>query len=304
MWVFLLKSKDPPLALVDKFLKAHGRHDSTSRIIRTDGDGALALSSEFRKMVLHEHGYVVEVTGSDSSSQNAMSERPHQTFGNMVRCLLYNALMGTEFWADALVFAVFVYNQVYHSVTKMTPYQKFTGAIPDLSSIRTFGSHVTAKRPGPRNTKLDPNYYEGRVLRPAPTSKNIIYWDTATKKEKTARHYTVDEIHYSQDDRPPGAERLIKLINPSNTPIGGKALKETPQHLEPVNESTIPPEFGGPMTPLKVETVEEEPDTLNRIPDYGGAMPLPTKPGGVDTIDLMPTIAAAAKLKATMQTGD
>ena len=89
IWVFLLRSKHAPVKLIDRFLATHGRHDNTEVCtIRTDGDGALAASADFRVMCLHNHGYVVEPTGPDSSSQNGRGERPHKTLAIMVRCML------------------------------------------------------------------------------------------------------------------------------------------------------------------------------------------------------------------------
>jgi hypothetical protein len=89
------------------FLSVHGNDAVTPRTVRTDGEGSLAESVDFRKL-LGKAGYLLEKTAMDTSSQNGIVERPHQTLGNMVRCLLYAAALPVEFWDDALVYAVYV----------------------------------------------------------------------------------------------------------------------------------------------------------------------------------------------------
>ena len=44
-----------------------------------------------------ECGYSLEETGADASSQNGIAERPNQTFGHMMRCMLDAANIGKEF---------------------------------------------------------------------------------------------------------------------------------------------------------------------------------------------------------------
>jgi hypothetical protein len=90
VWVFPMKSKSVPLTLLKTFLTIHGNHNSINRRIRTDGEGSLAESSSCRTL-LNTLGYTMEKTATDSSSQNGMAERPHQTYAAMVRCLLYSS---------------------------------------------------------------------------------------------------------------------------------------------------------------------------------------------------------------------
>ena len=77
------------------FLDKYGVKDSTERYIRTDQGGELARSKAIRKMA-QTFGYSIETTGADNSSQNGRGERPHRTYGNMVRCLLYSSSIGAE----------------------------------------------------------------------------------------------------------------------------------------------------------------------------------------------------------------
>ena len=76
------------------------------------------------------HWYEVRTTATDTSSQNGIVERPHRTFKEKMRCMLYSSQLGTEFWADAIMHVTWLYNRTYHSTVKMTPLQAYTGQIP------------------------------------------------------------------------------------------------------------------------------------------------------------------------------
>ena len=179
------------------------------RLIRTDGEGSLAESDDFRAL-LSKHRYLLQKTATDTSSQNGMVERPHQSLGAMVRCLLYAAALPVPFWADALVYAVYVTNCLHHTGINDIPYNVWTGRQANVSHLRMFGAHVTVRRSGIRPTKLDPHFYTGRFLRFGATTKNIIYYDERTKREKVARHCSMDELHYTSEasKRPPPWQML------------------------------------------------------------------------------------------------
>jgi hypothetical protein len=86
VWAFPLKSKSVQPTLIDKFLEIHGLHSAPlgdERYIRSDGEGSLAVSNQFRQTVARR-GYVVQSTATDTSSQNGLAERPHRTLGSMV----------------------------------------------------------------------------------------------------------------------------------------------------------------------------------------------------------------------------
>jgi hypothetical protein len=98
--------------------------------------------------------------------------------------------------------------RLYHSGIEGIPYTRWTSKRPDLRHLRAFGAHVSVRRTGHRPTKADPHYYSGRFLRFGATEKNLIYLDTHTLREKTARHCTVDEFHFGTPaaQRPHGAQ--------------------------------------------------------------------------------------------------
>ena len=73
VWVFLTKSKEPPIDIIKLFLTKHGHKDGG--LIRTDQGGELARSSAFRDACSElDNPYIIEPTGADSPSQNGAVE--------------------------------------------------------------------------------------------------------------------------------------------------------------------------------------------------------------------------------------
>ena len=160
----------------------------------------------------------MRATATDASSQNGIVERPHRTLKEKMRCMLYSARLGTEFWADAILHATWLYNRTYHSAIKMTPLQAYTGQIPALDSLITFGAKITAKKPGTRPTATDPWTYDGIFLGYQTTMQNIKYWDVNSRAVKTAKHDLKDELQYGDDieNRSPASEHLLEVFTGSS----------------------------------------------------------------------------------------
>lgn len=191
-WIFLTKTKAPPLQILTTFLEKHGTTQTTHKTIRTDQGGELWASQEFRQMAL-DAGYIVEPTGAGAPFQNGMAERPNQTFGQMVRCMLHSSGLGPEYWSFALLHAVYLKNRLPHNALDTTPYQAYTGLRPSAKYLKVFGCPVVIKNPGRRPTKLDMNTSAGRFLGYTATDRNVYYLDTTTRRLKIATHCVFDE---------------------------------------------------------------------------------------------------------------
>ena len=144
--------------------------------------------------------------------------------------MLYAARLGVEFWADALIHATWLYNQTYHSAVQMTPFEAYTGRVPVLDSLITFGSKITAKKPGERPTTFHPWSYDVIFLGYQNTLHNIRYWDVYTSTTKTATHDSQDELQYNdnQPNRSPASEHLMKVFTGDST----KTTDFSPEPIE------------------------------------------------------------------------
>ena len=183
--------------------------------IRTDNGGEFV--TEELRATADKHGYIMETTSPDKSSQNGLAERPHRTLKERVRCILYTAGLGVEFWPDALIHATWLYNRTYHSAIDMTPHQAFTRRKPTLDNLLTFGCTVTPKMARDRTSALDPNSHHGIFLGYLPNN-DIRYWDIYTQSEKTAGHGEYDELQYGDDpaQRSPASKHLLNVMTGAN----------------------------------------------------------------------------------------
>jgi hypothetical protein len=80
-WIFLTKSKEPPVELTQIFMRSFANEDGG--FIRCDQGGKIARSSDWRTAMLKEFQYVVEPTGTDSPSQNGQVEWYNDTVANI-----------------------------------------------------------------------------------------------------------------------------------------------------------------------------------------------------------------------------
>lgn len=214
-WIFLTKSKDPPVEICKMFMKEFG-HDQGG-CIRCDQGGELARSMEWRTAMKKEFNYTVEPTGADSPSQNGQVERYNDTVATIVRTLLYGAHLPAKYWSAAAVHAVYLMNRRVHSATGETPYEGWWDELPDLSRLRVFGSRVCVKVTGKRRAKLDRHDFSGIFVGYTATDDNIRYIDVNSGVVKVSHHAVFDEAWYLQPSRPPMAQLLYDMGMESET---------------------------------------------------------------------------------------
>jgi hypothetical protein len=210
IWVFLMKSKEPPLNIIDTFLDRFGHRNGG--LIRSDQGGKIACSFVFSNLLLWKHKYEMEPTGADSPSQNDAVEIYNAKLAVHTRTLLFGSGLPAKYWSSALIHAVYLHNQLVHTVTRKTPFEVYFGAKPDLSSLKLFGSRVCVKRSGSRQSKLDHHDFKGIFLGYTATDQNIIYLDLDSGMVKSSHHAQFDEAWYLQSSRPPAAQLLYELV--------------------------------------------------------------------------------------------
>jgi len=186
-WIFLSRTKAPPVNLLKGFLTTHGTRHSVLKRIRTDKGGELWGSHEFQR-TMKELNYILEPTAPDASFQNGVAERPNRSLADIMRSLLQGAQLGPEYWSWALLHAVYLKNRLIHRALGKTPFEAYTGHQPNLRHLRVFGCPVTVRNVGRRPAKLDSNASAGVFLGFTATSKNIYYFDTTTNRVKTGTH--------------------------------------------------------------------------------------------------------------------
>ncbi len=190
-WVFLTKSKDPPLNIVRAFLLLHGHADG--QCVCTDQGGELASSFAFGDFILKGFGYTLEPTEADSPSQNGTVEIYNNKLGVRTRSLLYGSGLPAKYWSAALIHAVYLHNWLVHPVTLRTQFESYYSMKPDLQYLKTFGSQVCVKHTGDRRAKLDHHDFSGIFLGYTSTDQNIIYLDLDSELVKHSHHAMFDK---------------------------------------------------------------------------------------------------------------
>jgi len=236
IWVFLTKSKKPPLNIFAQFLKEHGHPTVQNRTVRSDKGGELWGSQAFRDTV-HQAGYIMDPTAPRAAFQNAKAERQNRNFGKTVQCLLFNANLGPEYWSFALLHAVFLKNRLWHCTTNQVPLTAYTGKRPNAKRLRVFGCPIVVRHQT-RKAKLDLNTSAGTFLGYTATDKNVVYRDSVTGHFKTATHVVFDEAGMTLPaaERSPAAKVLQELGY-------GQQMDDSDDTNDPIAETdlTVPP---------------------------------------------------------------
>ena len=291
IWVFLTKSKEPPLDIIDTFLDRFGHRNGGS--IRSNQGGKLARSFAYSDLLLRKHKYVVEPTGADSPSQNGAVEIYNAKLAVRTRTLLFGSGLPAKYWSSALVHAVYLHNRLVHTVTRVTPFESFFGAQPDISCLKLFGSRVCVKRTGSRCCKLDRHDFKGIFLEYTATDQNIIYLDLDSGVVKSSHHAEFGEAWYLQPTRPPAAQLLYNLGDlPETDPVEGG----TPVH-DANNATLCKDSCSSGAVPWPPSAPFDEGDTRWYAPPMSRHLHLPLRTLTVEAP--RPTWARAARIKPT-----
>jgi hypothetical protein len=111
-----------------------------------------------------EAGIVHKVTPRYTAEQNGRAERLNRTLMKKMRCLLFQAKVPGEFWGEAMLTANHLRNLVPTKAGKKTPYELFTGKVPDVSNLRVFGCCAFVQVPAKLRGKLDKRSVKGILV--------------------------------------------------------------------------------------------------------------------------------------------
>ena len=208
------RSKAPPIDFCSRWLARFGLgNDVANKYVCFDLGGELGHCTEivdlFAKAGYHHHP-----TSSQSSHQNALGERPHQTISNAIRAMLGGAALPPKFWPYAFHHFLRLSNLTIHEGRTATPFELCLGRPPNLRLLRTFGCRVYAQPTRPRRAaKLESDTRCGTFLGYSASMKNILYFDPITETVKDCRSMIFDEseheLEYSQ--RSPNARMLADV---------------------------------------------------------------------------------------------
>ncbi|CAG9135108.1 unnamed protein product [Plutella xylostella] len=138
-YVYFLKTKNETFESFRQFKAlVENQTERKIKILRSDGGGEF-VNSQFQKF-LKEAGIRHQTTVPHSPAQNGVVERANRTVMEAARCMMQQAGLGMEYWAEAVNTAVYLKNRSpTRAVMGATPEEAWTNKKVDLNNLRVFG---------------------------------------------------------------------------------------------------------------------------------------------------------------------
>ena len=191
VWVYTLKSKDE---VVETFLvwkkMVENQTGRKIKVLRSD-NGTEYRNDQF-SIFCKKEGISRHFTVRDTPQQNGVVERMNRTLLDKVRCMLSNAGLGKQFWAEAVMYASHLINRLPSvALNGKTPLEVWSGKpINDYDTLHVFGStayyHV-------KESKLDPRAKKALFMGVTSGVKGYRLWCLSLKKIISSRDVTFDE---------------------------------------------------------------------------------------------------------------
>lgn len=155
VYVYLLKNKSSVLDVFKDFKsKVENELDRKIKSIRSD-NGKEYVSTDFEGF-LRKHGIEHQTSTPYSPQQNGLAERMNRSLVERAKCMLFDANLSKQYWAEAIATAAYVINRSpTKSLDGKTPIELWSGRKPNLSNLRIFGSEVMVQIPKERRQKWD-----------------------------------------------------------------------------------------------------------------------------------------------------
>lgn len=126
----------------------------TIKILRTDNGGEY-VNRDFESY-LKRCGIRFQTTCPHTPQQNGMAERMNRTIVEKARCMLFGSNLDKSFWAEAVATAVYVTNRSpSRGLDGKTPEQIWSGKMPNLCHLKTFGCKAMVHVPKKHRQKWD-----------------------------------------------------------------------------------------------------------------------------------------------------
>ena len=248
VWVYFLKHKSDVFDTFKKWkILIEKQTGKQIRRLRTD-NGLEFCGGDFNKFCEAE-GISRHRTVVKTPQQNGVAERMNRTLLEKARCMLSNAGLSKDFWAEAVSTACFLVNRSPSTAIEFkTPEEVWSGKPANYSNLRIFGCsaymHVS-------EGKLEPRARKCIFLGYASGVKGYRLWcpDPKSPKFVISRDVTFNES---------------ALLNPRKEPVFSSDTYKTGSTSKQVElEIPSPPVMAETPAP---ESEEEEPDVVEEAP--------------------------------------
>nr|AAM08562.1 Putative retroelement [Oryza sativa Japonica Group]AAM10749.1 Putative retroelement [Oryza sativa Japonica Group] len=190
VWPYFLKHKYQAFDVFKEWKTMVERQTERKvKILRTDN--GMDFCSKIFKSYCKSEGIVRHYTVPHTPQQNGVAERMNRTIISKARCMLSNAGLPKQFWAEAVSTACYLINRSpSYAIDKKTPIKVWSGSPANYSDLRVFGciayAHVD-------NSKLEPRAIKCIFLGYPSGVKGYKLWCPETKKVVISRNVVFHE---------------------------------------------------------------------------------------------------------------
>ena len=191
VWVYTMKSKDEVFETFLVWKKmVENQTGRKIKVLRSE-NGTEYRNDQF-SIFCKKEGISRHFTVRDTPQQNGVAERMNRTLLEKVRCMLSNAGLGKQFWAEAVMYGShLIYRLPSAALNGKTPFEVWSGKpINDYDTLHVFGStayyHV-------KESKLDPRAKKALFMGVTLGVKGYRLWCLSSKKIISSRDVTFDE---------------------------------------------------------------------------------------------------------------
>ncbi|KEP46319.1 putative Gag-Pol-like polyprotein/retrotransposon [Rhizoctonia solani 123E] len=238
--VYLLKKKSEALERYKEY-KAWAEQSSGRKIRCLMSYRGGEFMSDAFECYLRNTGTVNQTSAPYTPEQNGRAERKNRDVMGITRAVLQDSNLAPRFWGEAVLFAAYVLNfRPNSALDGCIPYTEWTGRIPDVSHLRSFGCDAYVLiQPESRRTKTGPT--ATKCIFTGYTGSGYRCWDPNALRFRDSRHVVCVERtrdHKPLPPVPPPSESDIwdafgySSQNAPSSSNGAEAVIPTPRVID------------------------------------------------------------------------
>ncbi|KDN43807.1 hypothetical protein RSAG8_05800, partial [Rhizoctonia solani AG-8 WAC10335] len=196
---YLLKKKSEALERYKEY-KAWAERSSGQKIRCLMSDRGGEFMSDAFECYLRDTGTVNQTSAPYTPEQNGLAERKNRDVMGITRSVLQDSNLSPRFWGEAVLFAAYILNfRPNSSLGGRIPYTEWTGRVPDVSHLRSFGCDAYVLiLPESKRTKTGPTAV--KCIFTGYTGSGYRCWDPKALRFRDSRHVVC--VERTRDHKP------------------------------------------------------------------------------------------------------
>lgn len=188
-FLFFMASKESDQVTnnVKTFTNA-AENEKETKLKRFRSDNGTEFDNKTLNRFFDDKGIKHELTCTYTPQQNGVAERANRTIVERAKCMLFDANLGPQFWAEACGMAAYLMNRTPRiRLSNRTPEKLWSGEKPDVAHIRIFGSKAMVHVPDEKRSKWDAKSQEMIFVGYDSKKRGYRCYDAGTKKVIVSR---------------------------------------------------------------------------------------------------------------------